>query len=60
MYVILKSFHKYNRNTGLKVIWKNETEVSYNELQFQNWFSIVAHSPARLMYIGMVYSGTSS
>ena len=38
MYVDLKSFHKQNMCTcQLVICWTNEAQVTYNELQIQNY-----------------------
>ena len=67
-------FHTQNRNlckyqkfpqltlvrSTVSCLLKNEVEVSHNKLQFQNWPTISAHSPAGLMYIEYVFSDIGS
>ena len=52
--LILKNWEYGVKNYALvckSLIDFNEAFIPYNELQFFDWPSIVAHSPAGLMYI---------
>ena len=47
----IKRIHSQKLCARLKIIDFNEAFIPYNELQFFDWPSIVAHLPTGLMYI---------